>query len=58
MMLGTAGELPQAPKEKVVFMEDMSESQLAATVRIFPKICDVNFITQPFKLPSTQYKYD
>ena len=33
MMMGSAGELPQAPKEKVVFMEDMSDSQLAATVR-------------------------
>ena len=33
MMMGTVGELPQAPKEKVVFMEDMSDSQLAATVR-------------------------
>ena len=31
-MMGTVGELPQAPKEKVVFMEDMSDSQLAATV--------------------------
>jgi hypothetical protein len=33
MMMGTVGELPQAPTEKVMFMEDMSDSQLAATVR-------------------------
>ena len=32
MMMGTAGEVPQAPQEKVVFMEDMTDSQLAATV--------------------------
>ena len=32
MLMGTAGELPRAPKEKVVFVEDMSDSQLAATV--------------------------
>lgn len=53
MMLGTAEELPQAPKEKVVFMEDMSESQLAATVRIFSKIFNVYFFPQPSKAPST-----
>ena len=34
MMMGSAGEIPTAPKEKVVFMEDMSDSQLAATVMI------------------------
>ncbi|RWS27505.1 ubiquitin carboxyl-terminal hydrolase 14-like protein [Leptotrombidium deliense] len=28
LMMGTADELPIAPKEKIVFMEDMSESEL------------------------------
>ncbi|KAJ1930106.1 deubiquitinating enzyme [Tieghemiomyces parasiticus] len=28
MMMGTAGELPKAPEKKVVFLEDMSETQL------------------------------
>ncbi|XP_028402508.1 ubiquitin carboxyl-terminal hydrolase 14-like isoform X3 [Dendronephthya gigantea] len=34
MMMGTAGELPTAPKEKVVFMEDMSDSQLAGALKL------------------------
>ncbi|ESP05184.1 hypothetical protein LOTGIDRAFT_227857 [Lottia gigantea] len=29
LMMGTADALPEAPKEKTVFMEDMSEAQLA-----------------------------
>lgn len=29
MLMGSASDLPQAPAEKIVFMEDMDESQLA-----------------------------
>ena len=31
-MMGSADALPEAPKEKVVFMEDMTEGQLATAV--------------------------
>ena len=31
-MMGTAGEIPQAPAEKTLFMEDMSDAQLASAV--------------------------
>ena len=31
-MMGTADELPQAPAVKTVFMEDMTEQQLATAV--------------------------
>ena len=31
-MMGTADELPQAPTVKTVFMEDMTEQQLATAV--------------------------
>lgn len=34
-MMGTADELPQEPAEKVVFMEDMTDEQLASAVSIF-----------------------
>ena len=34
LMMGTADELPQAPTEKHLFMEDMSEDQLATAVSI------------------------
>lgn len=29
MVLGTAGELPQAPTQKITFLEDMTEKELA-----------------------------
>ena len=32
LMMGTADALPQAPVEKVVFVEDMTEAQLATAV--------------------------
>lgn len=32
LMMGTADELPQAPAQKPVFMEDMTEQQLASAV--------------------------
>jgi ubiquitin carboxyl-terminal hydrolase 14 len=32
MMMGTAGELPKAPPKPVVFLEDMSDKQLAQAV--------------------------
>ncbi|KAK4698484.1 ubiquitin carboxyl-terminal hydrolase 14, partial [Phenoliferia sp. Uapishka_3] len=35
MVIGAAGPLPQAPTNKIVFMEDMSDQQLAEAVR-FP----------------------
>lgn len=34
LMMGTAGEIPQAPAEKTVFMEDMSDAQLASAVSV------------------------
>ena len=33
-MMGTADELPQAPAEKVVFLEDMTDAELATAVCI------------------------
>ncbi|KAL2913571.1 deubiquitinating enzyme [Polyrhizophydium stewartii] len=33
MMMGTAGELPKAPEKPVVFMEDMTDAQIAQAVR-------------------------
>ena len=32
LMMGTADELPQEPVEKTVFMEDMTDQQLAKAV--------------------------
>lgn len=32
MVLGTAGELPKPPAEKITFLEDMTDSQLADAV--------------------------
>lgn len=32
LMMGAADEIPQAPKDKVTFMEDMSESELATAL--------------------------
>lgn len=34
LMMGSAEALPEAPKEKVVFMEDMSEQQLASALQM------------------------
>ena len=31
-MMGSEGEIPQAPAEKTKFVEDMTESQLASAV--------------------------
>ena len=50
MMMGTAAEIPQAPKEKTVFMEDMTESQLAATVSKLGPIC-AHFLLSCYQLP-------
>lgn len=33
MVIGTAGELPKPPSEKVVFLEDMTDAELADAVR-------------------------
>ena len=33
MVIGTAGELPKPPTEKIVFLEDMTDSELADAVR-------------------------
>jgi ubiquitin carboxyl-terminal hydrolase 14 len=35
MMMGTAGELPKPPPKPVVFLEDMSDKQLAQAVSPF-----------------------
>ena len=32
LMMGSVGELPQAPAQKTVFVEDMTEAQLASAV--------------------------
>jgi hypothetical protein len=32
MMMGSVGEIPQAPANKTMFVEDMSDSQLASAV--------------------------
>lgn len=34
LMMGTAGEIPQAPAEKTLFMEDMSDAQLATAFEL------------------------
>lgn len=34
LMMGSVGELPQAPAEKTVFVEDMTEAQLASAVSV------------------------
>lgn len=31
-MMGSVGELPKAPAQKTVFVEDMTEAQLASAV--------------------------
>ena len=33
-MMGSVGELPKAPTEKTVFVEDMTEAQLASAVSV------------------------
>ena len=33
MVIGTAGELPKPPSERIVFLEDMTDSELADAVR-------------------------
>ena len=32
LMMGSVGELPQAPAQKTVFVEDMTDAQLASAV--------------------------
>lgn len=34
LMMGTAGEIPQAPAEKTMFVEDMSDAQLASAYEL------------------------
>lgn len=34
LMMGSVGELPKAPAEKTVFVEDMTEAQLASAVSV------------------------
>ena len=46
LMMGTADELPKEPVQKTVFMEDMTEQQLASAVRI-----ENLFITKPTNWP-------
>ena len=46
LMMGSAEELPQAPAEKTVFVEDMSEDQLMSAVSLFShcSLCLVNCV--------------
>ena len=44
LMMGTADALPQAPVEKVVFVEDMTEAQLATAVIHLSLITIGNFL--------------
>ena len=44
LMMGTADALPQAPVEKVVFVEDMTEAQLATAVIHLSTIPSGNFL--------------
>ena len=39
MMMGSVGELPQAPVKKTVFVEDMTEAQLASAVSAVYYFC-------------------
>jgi hypothetical protein len=41
MVIGTAGDLPKPPSEKIVFLEDMTDSQLADAVRS-PSSCIIH----------------
>lgn len=41
LMMGTAEELPQEPVQKTVFMEDMTEQQLASAVSV---LCDIKVL--------------
>lgn len=35
MVIGTAGDLPPPPTEKIVFLEDMTDAELADAVSCF-----------------------
>lgn len=51
LMMGSADALPEAPKEKVMFMEDMSEQQLATAVRKINRILQLLFTSIKSVLP-------
>ena len=48
-MMGTAEALPEAPKEKIVFMEDMTDQQLASAVSIIKNLENSKSISRPGK---------
>ncbi|KAJ3408335.1 Ubiquitin carboxyl-terminal hydrolase 14 [Chytridiales sp. JEL 0842] len=41
LMMGTAGALPQAPKEAVKFVEDMTETQIAQALKVPPGLVNL-----------------
>lgn len=41
-MMGSVGELPQAPTQKTMFVEDMTEAQLASAVSANLNLCESN----------------
>lgn len=55
MLMGSASELPQAPSQKVVFMEDMDESELAKASKSPPGLQNLG---NTVRLPSVvHYSY-
>lgn len=46
MVIGTAGELPKPPPQPVVFMEDMTDAQLAQAVRPPSPVLDASHRTR------------
>ena len=47
LMMGSVGELPQAPAQKTVFVEDMTEAQLASAVSGSQTVIDSLNIKSP-----------
>lgn len=58
-MMGSVGELPQAPAQKTVFVEDMTEAQLASAVSASRSILiSLNTcINSPYRLLYISFKF-